>query len=129
MFRNIGKKIKVLALIIFIIETAAAVITGISMMAVDEFLIPSGFLVLVAGPVVAWISSWFMYGFGEIIDKLTAKEKNTRGEQSAPIQPQAPVQQPIQQQVPSERIQRIENLHAQGLISEDEYQQAISNCK
>ncbi|MBE6956123.1 MAG: hypothetical protein E7450_01550 [Ruminococcaceae bacterium] len=129
MFRNIGKKIKVLALIIFIIETAAAVITGISMMAVDEFLIPSGFLVLVAGPVVAWISSWFMYGFGEIIDKLTAIEKNTRGEQSAPIQPQAPVQQPIQQQVPSERIQRIENLHAQGLISEDEYQQAISNCK
>lgn len=129
MFRNIGKKIKVLALIIFIIETAAAVIAGISMMAVDEFLIPSGFLVLVAGPVVAWISSWFMYGFGEIIDKLTAIEKNTRGEQSAPIQPQAPVQQPIQQQVPSERIQRIENLHAQGLISEDEYQQAISNCK
>ena len=128
MFNNIGKKIKVLATILFFVEAAAAVITGISLMAADEFLIPTGFLVMMVGPVVVWILSWFMYGFGEIIDKLSAIEKNTRGEQ--PTAAQAPAPAPAQAPIPAptdeDRIQRLERLRAQGLISEAEYQQALS---
>lgn len=117
MYDNIGGKIKVLAKVIFIIEAIAAAITGIALMATDEYLLPIGFLVMIAGPIVAWISSWLLYGFGELIEKTCQIERNTRGDE---IKSESPAKDD------SERIHTIERLRCQGLISEEEYQQAIS---
>lgn len=117
MYDNIGGKIKGLAKAVFIVEAIAAVITGIGLIASDEDLIPIGLLVLFGGPIVAWVSSWVLYGFGEIIDKLCDIERNTRGRK---------IKSKAQAKVDSERINKIENLRSQGLITEEEYQQAIS---
>lgn len=117
MYDNIGEKIKGLAKAIFIVESIAAVIAGIALMASDEDLIPIGLLVLVLGPVVAWVSSWLLYGFGELIDKTCDIERNTRGGER---------KSEAQSKVDSERIRKIERLRSQGLITEEEYQQAIS---
>ena len=80
MYKDIGKKIKALAKGTFLVEAIASLITGF------VFLIDTGepiyILIIIFGPVVAWISSWLLYGFGEIIDKLCDIERNTRGEQS-----------------------------------------------
>lgn len=74
MFRNVGGKLKVYALIYFCVMTALTVITGI-------LLIPThfiyGLLVTLLGPCSSLASSWFIYGFAEIIDKVTAIEENT----------------------------------------------------
>jgi len=78
MYDNIGRKIKGLAKAIFIVLGISMAITGIVIMCIDEDLILYGVLTLILGPILAWISSWLLYGFGEIIDKLCDIEHNTR---------------------------------------------------
>ena len=68
MYENIGKKIKGLAKATFVVAAIAAVVTGISLMASDEDLMLYGLLVMVVGPIVAWVSSWLLYGFGQLIE-------------------------------------------------------------
>ena len=80
MYDNIGGKIKGLAKATFIVEAIAAVITGIVLWCKTEEGLCA--LILFCGPIVAWISSWLLYGFGESIDKLCDIEQNTRGGQS-----------------------------------------------
>ena len=59
MYDNIGRKIKGLAKAVFIVEAIAAAITGIALMASDEIPI-IGLLVMIVGPLVAWVSSWLL---------------------------------------------------------------------
>ena len=73
----------------FFLEAAAAVIGGIVLMA-DSGEVLLGLLLVIGGPGVALVMSWFVYGFGEIIDKLCAIEKNTRGG-AAPEKTESPV--------------------------------------
>ena len=115
MYDNIGRKIKGLAKAFFIVEAIATVIAGIALMAIDEDLI--GVLILILGPVVAWVSTWLLYGFGELIDKTCDIERNTRGGER---------KSEAQSKVDAERINKIEKLRSQGLITEEEYQKAIS---
>ena len=68
MFDNIGSKMKTLAKTIFWIETVAFLILGLAISIADFALI--GIAIIIVGPLVAWISSWFLYGFGEVIDYL-----------------------------------------------------------
>ena len=80
MYDNIGGKIKGLAKAIFIAQGISMAIVGIVLMCIDEDLILYGILSLILGPVLAWIFSWLLYGFGELIDKVSDIERNTRGE-------------------------------------------------
>lgn len=86
MFKNIGKKIKTLAKVLCIIEIALCVIVGAACIIIGiigefEFLggqyilvtgIISGIAILILGPLAAWIGSFLLYGFGELIDKTCA---------------------------------------------------------
>ena len=78
LYENIGSKIKNWAKWIFIIEAIGAIITGLVLLFTDEDLILYGFLTLVCGPIVAWVSSWILYGFGELVEKTVDNENNTR---------------------------------------------------
>lgn len=117
MYDNIGGKIKGLAKAVFIVEAIAAVITGFLLM---TSVIPIGLLVMVVGPLVAWVSSWLLYGFGELIDKTCDIARNTHGGER---------KSEAQSKVDYERVSKIERLRSQGLITEEEYQQAISKEK
>ena len=73
MYDNIGGKIKGLAKGTFIVEAIAAIIFGIAMLADgDEDLAIVGALTLICGPIVAWISSWVLYAFGQIVEDVRA---------------------------------------------------------
>lgn len=65
MFSNIGEKIKTLAEVICIIGIVASIIAAIVMFSNSE--IGLGFLLLILAPILFWISSFTLYGFGEII--------------------------------------------------------------
>ena len=117
MYDNIGGKIKGLAKVIFIIEVIAAVIAGFAIIAIDKYLALIGLLVMAVGATAAWISSWFLYGFGELIEKTCEIARNTRGGVS---------KSEVQSRVDYDRISKIEKLRSQGLIAEEEYRQAIS---
>ena len=105
MFDNIGGKIKGLAKVLFWLEAIASVIVGLVLVEDTEGL---SLLLAIAGVLVAWVSAWFLYGFGEIIDKLRDIERNTRGGER---------KSEAQSKVDSERINKIEKLRSQGLIS------------
>ncbi len=69
MYQEIGKKIKQLAKATFIVEAIGAIITGFVLLV--DWGIEDGWwalLIIVCGPIVAWVSSWLLYGFGELID-------------------------------------------------------------
>lgn len=120
MYSNIGGKIKGLAKAIFIIQTIATVIMGLVFIANgldsyylgDEAVI-TGVLLMIIGPLVAWISSWLLYGFGELIDKVCYIALNTHnGVRKSEAQPK----------VDYEKISRLEKLRSQGLITQEDYQ-------
>ena len=78
MYDNIGKKIKMLAKASFIVEAIAAIVVGLIIWidTTDWWYA----LIVFCGPIVAWVSSWLLYGFGELIDKVSDIERNTHGE-------------------------------------------------
>lgn len=142
MYNNIGKKIKGLAVVIFIINALAGIISGCSLISSSSTR-TMGWLLIVGGPVIGWIMSWFLYGFGELIDKISDIERNTRGKNfntaiqnmndSGNVSKYANVNTyPIsdtQNKVYNERIEKIERLRSQGLITEEEYKQAVSKIE
>lgn len=151
MYDNIGGKIKGLAKALFIVAAIAEVITGIALMASDEELIVYGLLVMVVGPIIAWVSSWLLYGFGEIIEKLTKIEQNTHGydikkqllqkekfknaEKDKPIKNDTNIESKTKiekiepyksNMINNDTFNQIEKLRQQGLITEEEYQALLA---
>ena len=115
MYDNIGKKIKGLAKAIFIIEVIAIVFIGIGGMASS---LGGGLLFLfVLGPiaaVLAWMSTWLVYGFGELIDKVSDVELNTRS-----------IATNVQSKPDAEIISKLDSLLDKSLTTEEECQENI----
>ena len=78
LYYNIGGKIKNWAKWIFIVEAIAAIITGLVLLFAHEDLILYGLLTMVCGPIIAWVGSWILYAFGELVEKTCDNENNTR---------------------------------------------------
>ena len=110
MYDEIGKKIKKLAIATFVAEAIASIILGI-LFIIEHFELLWILVAFIAGPIVAWVSSWLLYGLGEIIDRLCAIDRNTRGE----------VKSNAQTKEDDKKISQIERLRTKGLISEEEY--------
>lgn len=66
MFSDIGIKIKSLAQVMTAIGIICYVITGIVFMANDMALV--GILIVLIGSLLSWVSSFILYGLGELID-------------------------------------------------------------
>lgn len=117
MYDNISGKIKILAKVEFIVGSILSVIAGIALMFQSESLFLLSLLEIAAGVLLAWVASWFIYGFGELIEKTCDIARNTYGSER---------KSSAQSKVDDERIGKIERLRSEGLITEEEYQQAIS---
>ena len=74
MFKNIGRKIKVLAQVVFWVGVIGSCVAGLVVMAEMESAI--GLLIMLGGGATALISGWLAYGFGELIDKTTEIAQN-----------------------------------------------------
>lgn len=82
MFRNVGKTVKVIAVIFFILGSIASVLLGIFsvtqvMLLFGEFTaICLGIAVTVVGLIVNYVGSVLLYAFGQLVDnsdKIRAK--------------------------------------------------------
>ena len=94
MFYNVGRKIKFYAEVICYLGIALSLIGGIWLMIKGAegypVLIIAGIATLLFGGFSAWIFSWFIYGFGELIDKAAEIAENTtptQPEHKAPMRP------------------------------------------
>ena len=78
MFSNIGGKIKKLAKVICWIGIAFSLIGGIaSISQTTDQSVLIGIITIVVGSLVSWISSFFTYGFGQLIENTDEIRKNT----------------------------------------------------
>lgn len=90
MFRNIGKKIKTLANVICWLGIIGGVLSGLAIIATGAAgiglnvsngistnyvsaagLIVLGVVMLVVIPLLSWLSSFMLYGFGEMVDSVS----------------------------------------------------------
>jgi hypothetical protein len=110
MYENIGEKIKILAKVLFAVLSALGVIGGIVVLSLDEGLEILAVLLIFLLPLIAWISSWCLYGFGEIIDKLTDIEDNTR---------KSLINSVRNSQLDIKTEEKLKGLYEFGLISEE----------
>lgn len=76
--KSIGTKIKELALAIFVLETIVAILAGFGVIIGDADMTMWGLLVMVIGPLLAWPLFLFLSGFGELVEKTSKNEENTR---------------------------------------------------
>ena len=74
MFDNIGGKIKILAKVLCWLGIITSVICAIALWTQNDYYTPTiviGFAVLIGGCLFSWVGSFFMYGFGELIEATT----------------------------------------------------------
>lgn len=122
MFDNVGSKIKGLASFFCWGGIIASIIGGIILIGLDEDLIFVGIAVIVIGSLLSWISSFVLYGFGELVAN-SAIIAGKRADDS--------VQHPntVAPQDKSEKITALNNLKARGLISEEEYSRKLAELE
>ena len=83
MYENISGKIKKLSKAIAVIGIIIAVIAGFWYIAdYDEIL--QGVFIIVLGGLAAWISSLLIYGFGELIEKVSLIEQHNADNNELP---------------------------------------------
>ena len=145
MFNNIGSKIKTLAQVVCWLGIAICVIVGIVLMAQDEETVGIGLVVMIFGSLFSWIGSFMTYGFGQLIensDFLVSQKKN------APTHTtqlnNTSVHQwrcescgkmitedfcPVCNKELIDKMNTLEKLKKDGLITEEEYKQKMENIK
>ena len=77
LYENIGGKIKNWAQWIFIVETLFSIITGLMLLydcALDD--VWWILLIIICGPLVALVSTWILYAFGELVEDVHAIRNN-----------------------------------------------------
>lgn len=116
MYKEIGKKIKKLAIVIFVLEAIVFFIGGIFLMAINNDLFLVGILMMIIGPLLAWVSSFILYGFGELIDKTSEIANNTSKARANVV---------LENSSKQSSNEELKKLLEKGLISEDEYRQKV----
>ncbi len=114
MYDKIGKKIKILTKILTVIFVIACFIVGFIYSVHGSTI---GFIFVFLCPILIWISSFFMYAFGELVDKVCDIEKHINGGVSNIA---------TEQNSNNKRQEKIEQLRALGMLSEEEYNDVIS---
>ncbi len=121
MYDNIGRKIKILAGVMTWIGILAALIGGVCIIVIDDDLVVVGLLVMVVGGIVSWISSFVLYGFGQLIENSDILVRmNTKG---------GAISRQSQDEDAETRNAQLKNLFEKGLITEEEYRQKINDGK
>lgn len=100
MFNNIGRKIKKLAKVLCWIGISFSIIFAVIMFFTASQTYGSeagtctflGFLFLIGGTLISWLSSFFAYGFGELIEKACIIAENTTPKKDDTQQQYSPVE-------------------------------------
>ena len=125
MFEDVGTKIKSLAktfccwgIILSIILAIVTFYLADEYYRVEEIYYTLGVVLLVLGPLASWINSLILYGFGELIEKVCYIDRHIQGGDKMSN---------VQVQANNERINKLEKLRSQGIITEEEYLQIMKN--
>ena len=68
LYKDIGNQIKGWAQSIFVIELICSIISVIILLANE--LVWLGLIVLICAPIIAFVSTWILYAFGQLVDDI-----------------------------------------------------------
>ena len=111
MFDRIGSKIKGLSSIITWLGIIISCVSGFVLISGGDEQILIGIIVMVVGSLMAWISSFLLYGFGELIEKTCIIAERLS------LHPQM-------QSVQDVHNSELDELLRKGIISKEEYEEA-----
>lgn len=123
MFENIGSKIKALASVACAVGIAVSIIGGIIVMCTVEELIGIGFVVMIGGSLLSWLSSFVLYGFGELVENSAIVARKT--EQSIVGSNDGE----FMSKNKNEKVSYLNDLKARGLITIDEYNKKLAELE
>lgn len=129
MYNDIGKKIKKFTKTIFIIQAVFYFILGIVLAFMLGELSILG--ILIGGILIlfSWIFSWLLYGFGEIVDRICEIELCVKSRTTTTATTES-AQQTVNKTphpIDSEETKhKLLSLRSKGLITESEYQDALT---
>ena len=120
MYTNIGKKIKILEVILCCIGILTSFIASIVLFSSGAYgSVGLGFAVLIFGSLFAWVGSFFTYGFGQLIEHaknidMKLNDGNVHDSDARKNQE-------------AKRIQRLNQMLEQGLITQEEYNAKVES--
>lgn len=130
MFENIGSKIKGLASFMCWIGIGVSVMGGIILLAYsgeawynEEICILLGFATMIGGSLLSWLSSFVLYGFGELIENSAIIAGKTEKRITAQSNGVAAFTEK------DRRISNLNDLKARGLITADEYNKKLEDLE
>lgn len=129
MFEQIGSKIKGLATFLTVAGIFAGVILWISLMAIDEDLALIGILAGVAIAVLSWISSFVLFGFGELVENsnIIAIQMTEEGKRNASLsQSKIKLKESALSQEDLTKISELKKALKERRVSEETYNNAIA---
>ena len=129
-YDNIGGKIKCWAKWVFAINAITALFGGLILMLQGGFLVLNGLIVVVLGPIVAWVSSWLLYGYGQLIENsdIIAEEYRRKNEKPATKNNVREEKQKVEQE--PQLVEDIGMIIANPDVEDDEFIDIICpNCK
>ena len=111
LYKNIGGKIKSWAKWIFIAEAIGAIMSGVALFSkaeYDEIFVLYGFLTIILGPIVAWVGSWILYAFGQLVEDVHAMrdKEGTTKEVRAKHEAEARMKYEAEQKAQQEAVER-----------------------
>ncbi|MBR2927303.1 MAG: SHOCT domain-containing protein [Clostridia bacterium] len=126
LYENVGKKIKALAAICFLLQSALFVLAGVIALIInfsdshdDMFLYTLYALALIVlGPLYSWISSLALYGFGDLVDSCAQIKLNTQSDEE-----KAKIIEKKKTNEEAARRKKLDDLFISGMITAEEYQQ------
>lgn len=82
MFNNIGKIIKTVTVVSFVISCTSCIIFGIlSFVVGDTWGVMSGLFLIFCAPLLLWLGSLCTYGFGELVENSSEIKKAIQNKQ------------------------------------------------
>ena len=133
MFTNIGRKIKTLASVICWVGIIISAIGFIVMLILgiddyDGLLIGLSFAVLIVGGLGSWIGSFILYGYGELIDRMTSIDEKISGKDKQ-VGVKRVEEKPLINSEIEQKLAKLEELRKDGLITEEEYNKTYQKLK
>lgn len=123
MFDNIGKKIKIITKVFVWIGIVGSIIAGFALLIISAedakksgSFVWLGLFYLIAGPIISWIAGFFMYGFGELIEKTCDIQSTI-----------CSVNVEKKDFLEKQKREKLDGLLNQGLITQEEYNKAKEN--
>lgn len=120
MFDNIGKKIKIATYVAFALGSVASIVVGLVLVTNGEIW---AFALVLGAPIFLWLSSFFAYGFGQLIENTDIIVRNMSKCGNSDVSTES------KESAFVTKFEEIYSLKEKGLITEEEFAEKIRKAR